>query len=228
MRVSVCIIANQLRGLKKCLDSVVKWGTEIVLVNTNPKLTALKLLADRYQCSYYTYEWDDDFSAARNFAASQAQYDWIITLDSDEYLLTGSPLPFFMENDLSKTVGTVARTSFTSSESHTGTSHEIEARLYSRKHFKYRGLVHEQLVARSAAPTEIDYVPSKIGLGHTGYQNPAVLTAKSYRNEQLLKKELATKPNDPYIYYQLGKGYLVRAEYELALAAFKKSFANQE
>lgn len=228
MRVSVCIIANQLRGLKKCLDSVVKWGTEIVLVNTNPKLTALKLLADQYQCSYYTYEWDDDFSTARNFAASQAQYDWIMTLDSDEYLLTGSPLPFFMEHDLSRTVGTVARTNFTSSEGHTGASHEIEARLYSRKHFKYRGLVHEQLVARSAAPTEIDYVPSKIGLGHTGYQNPTVLTAKSYRNEQLLKKELAANPNDPYIYYQLGKGYLVRAEYELALAAFKKSFANQK
>lgn len=227
MRVSVCIIANQLRGVKKCLDSVVKWGTEIVLVNTNPSLTALKLLADQYQCSYYTYDWNDDFAAARNFAASQAQYDWIMTLDSDEYLLTGSPLPFFMENDLSKTVGTVARTSFTSSDEQTGVSHEIEARLYSRKYFKYQGLVHEQLVLRSATPIEVDYVSSRIGLGHTGYHNPVMLAAKSYRNEQLLKKELLTKPKDAYIYYQLGRSYLVRKEYELALAAFKKSLANQ-
>lgn len=228
MRVSVCIIANQLRGVKKCLDSVVKWGTEIVLVNTNPSLTALKLLADQYQCSYYTYDWNDDFAAARNFAASQAQYDWIMTLDSDEYLLTGSPLPFFMENDLSKTVGTVARTSFTSSDEQTGVSHEIEARLYSRKYFKYQGLVHEQLVLRTATPIEVDYVSSRIGLGHTGYHNPLVLAAKSYRNEQLLKKELITKPKDAYIYYQLGRSYLVRKEYELALAAFKKSLANQD
>lgn len=227
MRVSVCIIANQLRGLKKCLDSVVKWGTEIVLVNTNPNIKGLERLAQQYQCSYYTYEWDDDFSAARNFAADQAKYDWIMTLDSDEYLLTGSPLPFFMENDLSQTLGTVARTSFTNDGDARGGHHEVEARLYSRRFFKYQGLVHEQLVPRTARQITVDYRASKIGLGHTGYQNQAVLTAKSYRNEELLKKELATKPKDAYLYYQLGKGYLVRKEYELALAAFKKSLANQ-
>ena len=32
------------------------------------------------------YEWRDDFSAARAFAASQARFDWIVRFDADERL----------------------------------------------------------------------------------------------------------------------------------------------
>lgn len=34
----------------------------------------------------YHYEWQNDFAAAKNYALNQAQGEWIIFLDADEYL----------------------------------------------------------------------------------------------------------------------------------------------
>ena len=34
----------------------------------------------------YNFKWIDDFSAARNESLKYANYEWILTLDADEYL----------------------------------------------------------------------------------------------------------------------------------------------
>ena len=62
-------------------------GFEIVLVDTGSKDRTVEL-ARRYTDRIFSFDWCDDFSAAKNYALSKASHDWILSLDCDEYIET--------------------------------------------------------------------------------------------------------------------------------------------
>jgi glycosyltransferase involved in cell wall biosynthesis len=67
----------------------VAWADEIILVDTGCTDKTIEIAQKAAVCplTVYNYEWDDDFSAARNFAMSKATKHWIFTLDADERVL---------------------------------------------------------------------------------------------------------------------------------------------
>jgi glycosyltransferase involved in cell wall biosynthesis len=44
-------------------------------------------IAQQYGAKVSHFEWCNDFAAARNYSASLATGDWILTLDADEELI---------------------------------------------------------------------------------------------------------------------------------------------
>ena len=81
---SVCLIVkNEALFLPECLRSVRAIANEIVVVDTGSNDDTLKIAQD-YQVSLFQYEFNDDFSQARNFALTCCQSDWILMLDADE------------------------------------------------------------------------------------------------------------------------------------------------
>ena len=81
---SLCmIVKNEEKILARCLDSVADLVDEIVIVDTG-STDATKKIAANYTDKIYDFTWVDDFSAARNFAFSKAEKDYIYTADMDE------------------------------------------------------------------------------------------------------------------------------------------------
>lgn len=86
MTISLCmIVKNEERILARCLESVADLMDEIIIVDTG-STDKTKEIAARYTDKIYDFTWIDDFSAARNFAFSKANMDYIYSADADEVL----------------------------------------------------------------------------------------------------------------------------------------------
>jgi len=86
MSISVCmIVKNEEAVLKRCLDSICNIADEIIIVDTGSS-DSTKKIALRYTDHVYDYQWQDDFSAARNFSFSKATKDYIYIADADELM----------------------------------------------------------------------------------------------------------------------------------------------
>ena len=84
--ISLCmIIKNEEKLLKRCLDSYRPICDEIVIVDTG-STDRTKEIAAGYTDLIYDYPWNNDFAAARNFAFSKANCDYIFSADADEVL----------------------------------------------------------------------------------------------------------------------------------------------
>ncbi|MCM1251998.1 MAG: glycosyltransferase family 2 protein [Clostridium sp.] len=84
--ISLCmIVKNEERLLARCLDSVSGLMDEIIIVDTG-STDKTKEIAARYTDKIYDFEWVQDFSAARNFAFSKANMEYIYSADADEVL----------------------------------------------------------------------------------------------------------------------------------------------
>ncbi len=82
--ISLCmIVKNEEDWLEQCLKSVRPIISEIIFVDTGSTDRSVEI-ARNFGAKIYTFEWTDDFSAARNFSLQQAAGDWIFVLDPDE------------------------------------------------------------------------------------------------------------------------------------------------
>lgn len=89
-KLSLCaIVKNEAKNLPRCLNSVKNYVDEIVVVDTG-STDGTPEIALSYGAKVKHFQWCDDFSAARNYAISQASGDWILMLDADEELVVES------------------------------------------------------------------------------------------------------------------------------------------
>lgn len=84
--ISLCmIVRNEETVLGRCLDSVADLVDEIIIVDTG-STDATKAAAALYEAKVYDFPWQEDFSAARNYAVSQAVGDYWMWLDADDVI----------------------------------------------------------------------------------------------------------------------------------------------
>lgn len=206
--ISVCLISkNEEARIEKCLSSMADYPFELVLVDTGSTDQTCKLAA-KYTDKIYHFDWIDDFSAARNYSLEVASHDWILMMDCDEWIehIDLDELAYFQKN-LSNAVGSVDRRNVTGTPSCPGPiTIDRTERFFNRKLYHYTGIIHEQLTPKKSANFETYLL--KITIGHSGYcMSEDARASKSLRNIELLLKQLEKEPNNPYVMYQLGKGY---------------------
>ena len=86
MTISVCmIVKDEEKILPGCLDCLKAIADEIIIVDTGSS-DGTADVAGRYTDKVYSYEWRDDFAAARNYAFSKATMDYIYSADADEII----------------------------------------------------------------------------------------------------------------------------------------------
>jgi len=86
LTISLCmIVKNEEEVLEQCLNSVSQLCNEIIIVDTG-STDKTKEIAEKYTDKIFDYKWIEDFSAARNYAFSQATMDYILWLDADDVL----------------------------------------------------------------------------------------------------------------------------------------------
>lgn len=224
--VSICIIAkNEEKHIEQCIRRILKYGMEIVVVDTgstdNTKQTAAK-----YTDKVYDFAWINDFSAARNFAVSKAANNWILVLDCDEYVqdMDVAKLRMCMQK-YPRCVGVAEiRNVYTADGKESVQTDEVP-RFYNRNYYEYRCRIHEQITPKKAdnydeITLETFHVP--VTVKHYGYDiSPEEMRKKQQRNLELLRDSLGENEGmDDYLYFQMGQSCSALQEYGKAIEAY--------
>lgn len=225
--ISVCIITkNEAPKLEKCLRALRSYPFEIIVTDTGSSDNS-KEIAVQYADKVFDFEWINDFSAARNFCASKASHNIILSLDTDEYV-TNIDLPkldILLEQN-PKSVGEIMLTNYFRDDNDMIVSQDAWlTRLYNRKYFLFSGTIHETITPKKNVPFNHYHLPIKVD--HDGYlASKEKLNEKSLRNIQLLQQNLEKNPHDPYLNFQIGQSYLVMRNEELAIHYFRIAMTN--
>ena len=224
--ISICIITkNEAEKLEKCLKALRPYPFEIIVTDTGSTDNS-KEIALQYADKVIDFTWINDFSAARNFCASQASYDMILPMDTDEYV-TEIDLDSLTDvmNKNPKGVGEILRFDYFESN---GAKHVQEVRvtrLYNRKYYTYAKPIHENIVPKNNISFYTYHIP--VLVDHDGYLgSQESLDAKALRDIQILERELEKDSSDPYLYFQIGQSYLIMRQEQKALEYLRKAIAH--
>lgn len=227
--VSVCLIGrNEEKYLDDCLRCLVPLNCEIIFVDTGSTDSTI-FIAKRYTSNIYHFEWQNDFSAARNYSTSKASNDWILIIDCDEFLENPEDMyqafPAFLESVSThkEEVGIITQVNKCRQNSVDFLSKSTIARFFSKSHCHFEGAIHEQILSLSGKATPRYITPFQVF--HMGYYGEVTSAQKARRNLPLLHNELENKGASPYIYYQLGKSYYTLSDYKNALKYFDLGLA---
>jgi glycosyltransferase involved in cell wall biosynthesis len=82
--ISLCmIVKNEEDWLGKCLASARNLADEMIVVDTG-STDKTKQVASEMRAKVFDFQWNNNFSDARNFSLSKATRKWIIVLDADD------------------------------------------------------------------------------------------------------------------------------------------------
>lgn len=224
--ISVCIIGkNEEQHIENCLTPLAAYPFEIVYVDTGSE-DRTKEIAAKHGATIYDFTWIDDFSAARNFAMEKASHNMVLFLDCDEYLTELDDTALYeIAQAHEDGVGCLLRNNyFEANGTPTNYPDRVE-RLFSKKRFHYTGIIHEQVVTRKDDSPLYERYELPLTVDHAGYSDKETMRKKAERNNELLFRELKKKPEDPYLYFQIGQSYNAIRDYENAYMNYKKSFA---
>ena len=82
----VMIVKNEEKGLERAILSCRDFVSEIVIAVDNSSTDKTEEIAKKYATTLKHFDWQDDFSKARNFAHEGVKTDWILFLDGHEYV----------------------------------------------------------------------------------------------------------------------------------------------
>jgi len=145
--ISVCIITkNQSKNIRECLQRLIPLKYEIIVVDTG-STDNTKDVALEYTDKVFDYKWCDDFSAARNFSIRKATQDYVLIIDSDEFLteFNKTELEDLIKNN-NKYVGRICRTNIQWDGNEQVNITERINRLFPKELYHYTGRIHEQIV----------------------------------------------------------------------------------
>lgn len=225
--ISVCIITkNEADNLTKCLKALNPYPFEIVVADTGSEDNSLEI-ARRYTDRVYEFKWIDDFSAARNFCISHASHNMILSLDTDEFLrpLDWNALQQAMEEH-PKSLGAIELFSYFDVDGETKRQVSRLERLFDKRYYHFINPIHEVLVPINCMAPSSFHAP--VSVDHVGYQGTIEkLREKAERDIALLRTEIKSDPQSPYLHFQLGQSYMLMRDQASALLWFRKALALQ-
>jgi glycosyltransferase involved in cell wall biosynthesis len=213
----VVIARNEAHCIARCLQSAAGLVDKIILLDTGSTDDTVAI-ALALGAEVHSFDWIDDFAAARNAALTYSDAHWNLILDADEWIMD---VPRGLRAALPATggfVGTLAIASAFDLAGTVQTSTNWISRLLPAG-VRYAGRIHEQV--NSTLPR----LRLEIRVEHDGYREQQQVT-KAGRNDALLAKALEETPDDGYLLYQAGKELEIKRDFESALHYYSLSMEN--
>ena len=229
MKISACLIVkNEAANLEKCLQSIYQSVDEIIVVDTGSK-DATVSIAKQYGAKVFTFTWENDFSAAKNFALTKAKGNWIVFLDGDEYFSAETAqrlrqviLKYYAQCD----AFTVCRINIDADQENKVLGYFYPIRIFrATPLIRYVGKIHETIVRLDGKSLRVLKIPSsELELMHTGYSS-SIVEAKCRRNLPIVLKGLEVNPNDVSLLSYLVDCYFNLKDYALTVQYTRKLFS---
>jgi len=220
------IVRNEEDNLPNCLKSAEGLFDEIVIVDTG-STDRTKEIALEFGAKVVDFPWIDDFSAARNVSLDNATGDYVFWLDADDVIdppereklkaLLGR-----LRTD--RKTAYVVRCACDPSTDGTGGETVVDhIRLFPLlKGVRWAYRVHEQILP-SLRNATIPVRWTDIFVRHTGYIDLALRAKKLHRDVKILQEELAARPHDPFVLFNLGAIAIEREQWEQSLDYLRRS-----
>lgn len=228
--ISLCVITkNEQNNIDRCIDSVKKYVSEIIVVDTGSSDETVDI-AENMGAKVFHYQWSNDFATARNFALDQASGDWIVFLDADEYFEPekSANLPAVIKKVHGNRKVDAVCILMKHLERPDGPviAHTQIVRLFRRSRLiRYQGRIHEAIFNRGRSPVVV-YIPeSTLAIRHTGYSQ-TTLPEKARRNLPLLEQEVADHHINCLTYYYLSQSHVLLHQYAQAAQYALKALEN--
>jgi len=181
-------------------------------------------IARRAGAELHTFEWPGSFSAARNETLRHARGDWILILDGDEVLADGAA-DRLAELDLGPDgpgAWSIEVVNFaTDRESDDEATFQRQVRLFrNRPHYRYQGIVHNQLRDLRSGLT-LDGPAAGVRVLHYGY-TPSVWSAQGKDGRlTLLEQAVEQDPGDRFARHNLANHLKILERYEEAFELWR-------
>lgn len=194
--ISLCmIVKNEEVNIERCLKSVQGAVDEIIVVDTGSTDSTIEK-AKKYGAKIFNYDWNDNFSDARNFSLKQATCDWIFVMDADEELENTSK--HLLHQAIQYEEG-VANFLFVKEKLKDG----FEIRLPQARLFRnYKNITYQNMVAENifrsikilVAETKRAYRTYPIEISHFGFNSDDFIK-KAERNFDLINLAIEKETN---------------------------------
>ncbi|MEY8339502.1 glycosyltransferase family 2 protein [Lachnospiraceae bacterium 62-35] len=230
VRVSQCmIVKNEAHNIERALS----WGRDMmweqVVVDTGSTDNTVEL-AEKMGARIFSFSWTDDFAAAKNYAISKAEGDWIAFLDADEYMERDGveKLKLILQGSQVERLDGISTGWQQLNEKGEIFSSGTQIRFFQNlPDIRYRRRIHEQLESLSGRPLRIGDAVNELSIFHTGYQGKAFEEKKrSNRNRRLIQEELREHPEDYEMMGYMGDEYFSEGSMKEAEEWYFRSIAH--
>ncbi len=203
---------SEVDQLRNSLNSFAKYVDHIFITSTKKPYDKIKELCNEYGASWSWYEWDKNFSNARNFNFKQvpAEYDWIFWCDTDDVVVGAENFQTAIERAEKLNIESIfARYLYqVELDPETGEIKQIVI-----EHLRER-LVRNNGNQEWVAPIHETLIP-KVPVGQTDFMDfmvvqitdPDKMLNSMWRNIDILEEEVMRNPMDPRPLYYLAKAY---------------------
>lgn len=223
---SFCIIVkNEEAALPQCLASVCNVVDEIVVLDTGSTDNTLAI-ARSFNACVYSFDWCNDFSAARNESLKYVQGDWVLVLDADEVLVP-EIIPSLQQaiDSPQHLLINLVRQEVGAAQS----PYSMVSRLFRRHrdiYFTrpYHAMIDDSVEAllHREADWQIGYLPD-VAILHYGYQASTIAARDKFAKARtIMEGFLADHPTDPYVCSKLGALYNDMGETTLGLQLLER------
>ncbi len=226
-RIALCMIVRDEEDcLGRCLASARDAVGEVVVVDTGSHDRTPEIAAS-FGARVIPFAWCDDFAAARNASLEAATRPWALVLDADEELVVEEP------SSLARAVLDEARAGWSLPlrnllDGGRFTDYRV-FRMFRRDlpGMRYRGALHEQIVAVAEERVATGQLAGARILHHGYTAERAARKDKGARNLRLAHALVASRPDDPFAWFALGREQAAPEEriasYRRALERFAAS-----
>lgn len=223
------IVKNEEENIKRCLDSVCDIVDEIIIVDTGSSDRTIEI-AKNYNARIYNFEWNNNFSDARNLSLEKASCDWILIMDADDE---------FEREDKDKLLNLTKNENvnayFLQTLSYVGENKGLDiimnlnVRLIRNKtRYRFYGAIHEQIKPNDIDENKKDAIKVEdVRFYHYGYLNKTVKDKdKRKRNMEIIQKELEKEPNNSFMQFNMGCEYYALGDFKKALEYYEECYKN--
>lgn len=216
----VMIVRNEETHLPKCLESIHSEVDEIIIVDTG-STDRTREIALNYTEKVHTFSWNNDFSAARNFALQKASGQWVLSLDADEFLdlKPGELRTLVLANP---TIEAYLLPLYNPTSENTGEYNLFHVLRLFRNNglYFFSGQIHEQVNIPNEHVVDLALSPS---IRHQ-FLPLKERHHKRERNLNALKKSLFADPQNPFLHYYMGVEWMMLNKPKKALPHLRESY----
>jgi len=220
------IVKDEQENVPNCLSSVAELFDEIIVVDTG-STDRTREIAREFGTRVFDFVWVNDFAAARNAALARAEGDYAFWLDADDVLdpPQREKLQALLD-DLRRgdEAAYVVRCSCDPGPNGDGGQTVVDhIRLFPvREGVRWTYAMHEQILP-SLRRANVPVRWTDVTVRHTGYTDPASRERKLQRDCKILEAELAERPDDPFVLFNMGSIAVERQDWPNALGHLQHS-----